>query len=445
MHNAHDLTVGHIPSLIRKLAIPASIGFFFHTMFNVVDTYYGGLVSTEALAALSLSFPIFFIVIALSSGIGTGATALISNALGEKNKIEAREYAGQAISFGIIAGIILTVIGLLISPSLFRLMGASGTYLTTALEYMNVIFYGAIFFIINQMLNSSLSAIGDTKSFRNFLVIGFFLNVILDPWFLWGGYGLPAIEFAGIAWATILIQFMGTVYLTLRCIHENIIGNDWRQRLKPNLSYYKKIASQGFPASLNMMTIAIGIFVITYFVGWFGKQAVAAYGIGTRIEQIALLPMIGLNMATLAIAGQNNGAKMHERVVETWKTALRYGIMVVAFGFVVVFFAAPFLMRLFSNDTEVIEIGTTCLHIASFISIAYVLMFITIAALQAMKKPLFAIFIGAYRQIIAPVIIFYLLALVLGLGLSGIWWGIFIVNWSAAVITLLYGKKIMNL
>ncbi|HLC19289.1 MAG TPA: MATE family efflux transporter [Candidatus Nanoarchaeia archaeon] len=445
MHNAHDLTVGHIPSLIRKLAIPASIGFFFHTMFNVVDTYYGGLVSTEALAALSLSFPIFFIVIALSSGIGTGATALISNALGEKNKIEAREYAGQAISFGIIAGIILTVIGLLISPSLFRLMGASGTYLTTALEYMNVIFYGAIFFIINQMLNSSLSAIGDTKSFRNFLVIGFFLNVILDPWFLWGGYGLPAIGFAGIAWATILIQFMGTVYLTLRCIHENIIGNDWRQRLKPNLSYYKKIASQGFPASLNMMTIAIGIFVITYFVGWFGKQAVAAYGIGTRIEQIALLPMIGLNMATLAIAGQNNGAKMHERVVETWKTALRYGIMVVAFGFVVVFFAAPFLMRLFSNDTEVIEIGTTYLHIASFISIAYVLMFITIAALQAMKKPLFAIFIGAYRQIIAPVIIFYLLALVLGLGLSGIWWGIFIVNWSAAVITLLYGKKIMNL
>ncbi|MBS3139037.1 MATE family efflux transporter [Candidatus Woesearchaeota archaeon] len=445
MHNAHDLTTGNIPSLIRKLAIPASIGFFFHTMFNVVDTYYGGLVSTEALAALSLSFPIFFIVIALSSGIGTGATALISNALGEKNKIEAREYAGQAISFGIIVGIILTVIGLLLSPSLFRLLGASGTYLTTALEYMNVIFYGAIFFIINQMLNSSLSAIGDTKSFRNFLVVGFFLNVILDPWFLFGGYGLPAMGFAGIAWATILIQFMGTIYLTIRCVHENIIGNDWRQRLKPNLSYYKKIASQGFPASLNMMTIAIGIFVIIYFVGWFGKHAVAAYGIGTRIEQIALLPMIGLNMATLAIAGQNNGAKMHERVVETWKTALRYGIMVVAFGFVVVFFAAPFLMRLFSNDTEVIEIGTTYLHFASFISIAYVLMFITIAALQAMKKPLFAVFIGAYRQIIAPVIIFYLLALVLGFGLSDIWWGIFIVNWSAAVITLLYGKRVMNL
>ena len=120
MDKAHDLTVGYIPHLIRQLAIPTSIGFFFHTMYNVVDTYFGGLVSTEALAALGLSFPVFFIIIAISSGIGTGATALISNALGEGKKVEAREYAGQAISFGIIAGIVLTVVGLLISPTLFQ-------------------------------------------------------------------------------------------------------------------------------------------------------------------------------------------------------------------------------------------------------------------------------------------------------------------------------------
>ena len=444
MHNAHDLTTGHIPQLIRKLAIPTSIGFFFHTMYNVVDTYFGGLVSTEALAALGLSFPVFFIIIAISSGIGTGATALISNALGAGNKEEAREFAGQSISFGIITGIILTILGIITSPFLFSLLGASGTYLATALEYMNVIFYGAPFFIINQMLNSSLNAIGDTKSFRNFLVVGFFLNVILDPWFLFGGYGLPAMGFAGIAWATVLIQAIGSIYLTIRVVQAGIIGKDWLLRLKPTYAHYKAIAHQGFPASLNMMTIAIGIFVITYFVGWFGEHAVAAYGIATRVEQIALLPMIGLNVAALAIAGQNNGAKKYDRIRETWKTSLKYGIGVIAIGYTLVFIFASRLMGIFTADSEVIAIGTTFLHIAAFISIAYVLTFVTIGVLQGIKKPMFAIFIGVYRQIVLPLVSFYLLVIVLGFGLIGIWWGIFFTTWSAAIITVLYGRKVLR-
>src|SRR3989344_5388964 len=139
----HNLTTGNIQNLVRKIAIPASIGFFFHTMYNVVDTYFAGLIATTALAALSVSFPVFFIIIALSSGVGTGATALIAHALGGKDNLKAKHYAAQAATFSVLVGIGVTIVGLLISPFLFRLLGAEGEYLQIALDYMNIIFYGS--------------------------------------------------------------------------------------------------------------------------------------------------------------------------------------------------------------------------------------------------------------------------------------------------------------
>ncbi len=123
-----DLTTGDIPKQIRAIAVPASVGFFFNTMYNVVDTYFGGLASTDALAALSLSFPVFFIIIALGTGVSTGATALIANAVGERDEDKARIYASQAISFSILVSLFLTIIGYHISPFLFQLLGAQGQY-----------------------------------------------------------------------------------------------------------------------------------------------------------------------------------------------------------------------------------------------------------------------------------------------------------------------------
>jgi Na+-driven multidrug efflux pump len=165
------MDTGHIPKSdllqvpialgLRRLAIPAGVGFFFTTMFNVVDTFYGGLISTEALAALSLSFPVFFFIIAAGSGISTGATALIGNALGAKRIEEARAYTVQAISFATLCAITLTIVGLASSPALFRFLGASGDYLFLSLSYMNVIFIGTLPFLLNYILNSGLYASGE--------------------------------------------------------------------------------------------------------------------------------------------------------------------------------------------------------------------------------------------------------------------------------------------
>ncbi|MEI7498054.1 MAG: MATE family efflux transporter [Candidatus Falkowbacteria bacterium] len=438
MSNENKLITKPIPGLIAQIAIPSSVGFLFNTLYNLVDTYYSGKISTEALAAVSLSFPVFFIIIALGVGISTGATALIGNALGANQKTEARWYATQAVSFSFILSILITIVGLAIAPWLFTLLGASQTYLGLSLSYINVIFYGTVFFMANFILNAILTAGGDTKTYRNWLIVGFFLNVVFDPWFMYGGYGLPALGLAGVAWATVVIQAITAFALWFKVKKSEIFCTECFNMLKPKKFYFLELTKQGFPSSLNMMTVAIGIFVITYFVGKFGHAAVAAYGIATRLDQLALLPSSGFNVATLTLVSQNNGAKLFDRVKKTITLGITYGLMVNTVSIIVIgLFARP-LMQLFTSDQVVINTGVHYLYISILLYWAYGLLYITVSALQGLKYPQFAVFIGLYRQIIAPIIIFWLLATVFGWGIYGIWWGIFAINWSAALISFGY-------
>src|ERR1043166_8193025 len=143
---SRELTEAPVQGLIRKMALPASIGFFFNTMYNVVDTYVGGQISTTALAAMSLSFPVFFLIIIFDSGTSTGTTALLANIIGEGDHKKAERYTGQVLSFGVLVSILVTFAGVFLSPAMFKLLGARGEYLALALSFMNVIFYGSIFF-----------------------------------------------------------------------------------------------------------------------------------------------------------------------------------------------------------------------------------------------------------------------------------------------------------
>jgi putative MATE family efflux protein len=444
MSQQHDLLTQPIPRLIRKIAVPTSIGYFFNTMFNVVDTYYGGKISTDALAALSLSFPVFFLIISVGAGISTGATALIGHALGAGDRKEASHLSAQTISFGLANGLLVTGVGLLLVPWLISLLGGSGNVLALALSYLDAIFAGSLFFLVNFVLSAILNAVGDTKSFRNFLVAGCILNYCLDPWFLYGGFGVPAMGVAGVAWATVLIQALGNIYLFFRVRNTGLLSNFGPRTLWPERRAYLELFKQGFPSSLNMMTVGIGIFVITWFVGRYGKDAVAAYGIATRIEQIGLLPIMGMNVATLALVAQNHGAGHLERVVETAGKALKAGVMLMSFGTAAAYLCARPLMGLFTKDQHVIEIGVSYLRIECFVFIAYVILYTSVSVLQGLKRPVFPLAIGLVRQIVMPLPVFYLLSVTLGWGLVGIWWGILGVTWSAALMAVLYVLRTMS-
>jgi putative MATE family efflux protein len=444
MDKNNELTEKPIPGLIRKIAIPASIGFFFNTMYNVVDTYYAGLLSTQALAALSLSFPIFFIIIAFGGGISTGTTALMANALGAGKERLSRIYATQAISFTLLVSVFLTILGILVSPDLFRILGATEAYLADSLAYMNVILLGVVFFLLAFVMNGLLNSKGDTKTFRNVLVFGFFLNIILDPWFMFGGFGLPAMGIAGVAWATVVIQALGTIYMAYKVLKADLLCWECSRMFVPRKQPFADISKQGFPASLNMMTVALGIFVITFFISLFGQSAVAAYGIATRVEQIVLLPGIGLNISALVLVGQNSGAGKFDRVMDVIIKCHKYSLAMMTVGTVIVFLLAAPIMSAFSSDPEVVEIGAGYLQIAAFLFWAYAILFLNVSALQGLKKPMFALYIGVFRQLIAPIAIFFLFVFVLEWGLYGIWWGIFLVNWTAVAITLLYARSVFK-
>lgn len=444
MKTDEDLTAQPIPLLVRKIAIPASVGFFFNTMYNVVDTYFGGLISTQALAALSLSFPIFFMIISIGSGLSTGTTTLMATSAGAGNSTQVRVFAIQGITYGLLLSMFVTLFGIYTSPFLFSILGASGDYLSVCLQYMNTIFAGSFLFMLLYMLNAILNAHGNTKPFRNFLIIGFVMNVILDPWFIYGGFGVPPLGVTGIALATVLIQLLGCIYLTAKIFQIGLISGCTLRDAVPKLQPYKEISQQGFPASVNMMTVGVGIFVITYFISKFGKEAVAAYGIATRVEQIALLPTIGLNIATLTLVAQNNGARLYDRIYESLYTALKYGGILMSVGTLGVFIFAGQLMAIFTGDSTVISVGAGYLRIAAFLLYAYVILFVNVAALQGMKKPMFAVWIGMFRQLVAPVIVFYSATELLDFGLKGVWWSIFLINWSAALIAIIYSRRLLN-
>ncbi len=438
MKTTSDLTTAPIAELVRRLAIPAGTGFFFNTMFNVVDIWYGGRLSTTALAAMSLSFPVFFILLAIGNGVSTASTALVGNAMGRGRHDEVRRYLIQSLSFALVHALALSALGLLFSPLIFGYMGARGEYLSLSLSYMNVIFSGAPFFLLNFVMSAILNAHGNTLAYRNFLITGFFLNLVLDPWFMYGGLGVPALGLPGVALATVAIHCIGNFYLFSCLSRSGSLESFSIAELRPQWRCYRELFGQGFPAAMNMMTVSLGIFIITWFVGRFGQEAVAAYGIATRIEQIALLPVMGLNVSTLALTAQNYGAGRIDRIRLVLTTSLRYGFMLAAVGTVAALVFANELLHIFSKDAAVTAVGARFLRIEAFVFPAYVLLYICVSAMQGLKRPAFALWIGLYRQIAAPAAVFHLLTVVLGWGIIGIWWGIFAVTWSAALFVVMY-------
>ena len=428
------LTEGPIRRHILRIAVPTSTGLFFNTMFNVVDTYFAGQLGTASLAGMSASFSVFFILMALTAGVGTGLAALLSNAIGRKDQAAVGRLTANGLLLSFAVGSVLTVSGMLFAPYLLAALGASGDAYAEGGRYVVCLYAGSLFFALNAAMNAMLSSHGMTKPYRDFLIIGFLLNLILDPLFIFGWLGLPRLGTMGVALATVIIQAVGTVYLSVKVRRLIDVRLEKISLKQFSVHQQREILAQGIPAALNMLTIAIGIFVINFFIYRFGNDAsTAGYGAGMRVEQIALLPAIGLNTATLTLVGQNYGAGYLERVRETFFIALKIGLVIMVVGMALIFPLAPILISLFNDDPAVIFEGTRYLRIDMTAFFGYVIINICLSTLQGLKKPHYAIWVGVYRQLVMPALLFWLLGDVLGLGLAGVWWGIVATVWTGAL------------
>ena len=428
-----DLTQGIIKEHIVKLAVPAVVGYFFHTMFNVTDTFFAGLISTQALAALSLSASVFFMVLAIGIGMSEAVTYLVAKALGEKDIHKAQHIALNAIVFALFLSIFLSILGLLSVPFLIEALG-DPSYVKETLDYINFILYAAFFFIGAFFFNALLNAIGDTKSFRNVLIVTAFLNIFLDYLFI--KYFNMGVK--GIALATVFSEAITMSYLFYK-VKQTKLWSGFRA-FKYDAHVMKELLKQGFPPSINMFMMAFGMYIITYFVAPFGKEAVAAFGIGMRIEQIFLMPVIGLNIAVLAIVSQNNGAKAYERIFPTVLLGVRYGWVMSTLGVASFLLFAPYFASLMTTDAITIKQTALYLRVAGVASYGFVVIFIYIGMLQGIGKPAVIMPVSIYRQVFAPILLFSVFAW-MELGILSLWIGLDMIIFSSALFLWAYGEK----
>ena len=400
MNSALSLTKDPIPSLIKKIALPASVGTLFQTLFNVVDTFFAGKISPEALSALAKSFPIYFIIIAACVGVTVGGTSLIANSIGENNKEKVLGYFANTIIYAFLISILITIIGLVFSPSLFALMGSDDEVILLSLKYTNVIFAGSIIFIMVVALNSLLHADGDTKTFRNILILSFFLNIILNPLFIFGFGFIPAMGIVGIGVATIVAQFVGLLIIFNKIIKSSRIKDISIKYFYPKVYLLKNLFFQSAPISAALLLISVGNFIIFAYIGVFGEYATAGYGSAARFEQILLLPVLGLNTAIISIIGQNFGAKNFSRVKESYFKAVMYGFTLMLISGLIIFLSADKIVSIFSNNQNVISFGTTYLKISALIFPAYPIFFISNGFFMAIKKSTYSMYLNIIRNVI---------------------------------------------
>ena len=442
MEQKINFTKDKISYLLKKIAIPAATGTLFQSLYTLVDTFYAGKISANALIALSKAFPITFVIIAFGVGILAGTTSLIANTLGEKDDYKAATYLAQSVLYSFLIYILVAFIGLNFASSTLSFMGTEEVNILLTLEYIEIIFLGSIFFFLQVSLNSVLNAQGDTKSYRNILIISFFLNIILNPLFVFGFGIIPAFGVSGLAIATIISQFISLVYILAKVLKSDIIRLISLKFFLIKINLILDLLKQGMPITVSLMLIGLGIYNILFFVSKFGDIATAGYGVALRIEQLLLLPTIGLNTAVLSITGQNFGAKKYGRIGEVYFKAIFYGVFTMLVAGLFIFFSGNFLIQLFTNDPEVIYFGVQYLKIAALIGPVYPIFFITNAFFQGIKRPIYSTYINLFRIVILPFATMWLILNYFNGGFVDLFLGLLVINWIFGIFVIIIVKYI---
>ena len=425
MSRTRNLSTGSLAEHFLHLAVPAGIGMLFTTLYNVVDVFFAGLIGTDAQAGLAISFQAFFIFITFGFGLSAAMTALVGNAIGAKDDSAACQIAVRGIGFGLLISALLIVVAVWLGPLLIKLVSTEGAYREAGTRYFMVLLVSIPSFVMSFGINGLLQSQGDTVSMQRAQIGAFFANIGFNPLLVfglpgvWGGMG-----FDGIAVATVISQTGVMIYVGRQLFRTELMAGWQLADLRPRLTTSRAIAGQMLPTTMTMMVMMTAGFIVQYYLKTFGTAAVAAYGVALRVEQLFLLPVFGLTGALLPIVAQNYGAGEMERTREALFTCWKYGFIFMAVACPVLFFAAPLLMRLFTSDADVIRIGVSYLRVDGFILPIYMMLFAINSFLQALKRPIWSLWIGIYRQSFGVAFFSWVYVYLLDFGVIGVWFGI---------------------
>lgn len=356
------LTDGNIRHQLWSLAWPIMLSVFFNTLYNTVDAFWVGKLFPEAIAAVQISQITLFIMVAFSMGITVGSGVLMSMHIGAKERDKAQQILGQSFVLSALSGIIATALALIFKHQLLSASGAIGAIRQPALEYFNIIAAGSMLLFIMFVVVFAFNAQGDNRTVTRLFALSTAVNTILDPIMIFGWFGLPALGIAGAAWATLISQAVFIVF-ALRILTRPTMLVPFHFR---NLSFHwpsvKKVFNIGFPASLTNALGPIGIALTTLLAAnYFNEAGAIAVSIGFRVEFFAFLPAIGYGFGSMAMLGQNMGAKKPERAREAYRQALLTGSgIAVVFGLLVATLAVP-IVGFFTSDAAVTALARTYL------------------------------------------------------------------------------------
>ena len=419
------------------LAIPIIAGMGIQTLYSIVDMIFIGMLSGEAIAAVAFNFPIFFFVMGISFGLGSGRTASIARFIGSDDKVNADNAAEHAIVMALVISALLTSLGLLYGKQILVKIGCTPEVLPQAWEYLKVSCYGLSFGVFSGFFRSILAGEGDMKFPMILAGIGTVLNIVLDPIFIFTlNFGV-----SGAAWATTISQMIIFIIFIYMLFFKDHAYVQFKLRdFNPSYFILVDIIKVGLPASMSMIVMAIGQLLFNIMLATFSTDAVAAYQIAGRIDMVVFLPIFGIASALTTMVGMFFGANEIDKI----RFITRYGIsssfIITSVGSIILYVFAPFIISGFTDETVIKNIAVNYLRVISllfpFISIG-----LTIGRiLQGLGLGMPSLIITTIRVIGVAGPLAYYFIYILDKPVEWMWYAMFISGIMATIISIVWLK-----
>ncbi|MGL1935441.1 MAG: MATE family efflux transporter [Fibrobacterales bacterium] len=437
-----DLTTTPVTQSLVSMTLPMIVGIGGMILFNLIDTWFVAQLSSRHLAAMSFTFPVTLFAGSLALGLGTGATAVISRAIGTKETSKVSRTTVDALLLSILIVSLFIIIGYLTMDPLFRMLGSGSDTLHLVKEYMRVWYGGALFVVVPMVGNSAIRATGDIKTTSAIMMIAIVINLILDPLLIFGYGPFPRMEMEGAALASVIARAT-TLVASLLVLHYK---HKMLTFILPTLSdlkhSWKGILYIGLPSATTKLIIPLSMGVVTRIVAQYGTNAVAGFGLASRIEALAIMVFMALSAITVPFTGQNFGAGQVNRIKEaTLKSslfALTYGFSL----FILFAFFGESIAVLFDSTPSIIAVTNLYLFIVSLsYGLAGILM-VNSSTFNGLNQPMPTLYLAIVRMVA-----FYIPFAYIGshlLGLAGICIGIALANALTGAWAHFWLKRMLN-
>lgn len=400
-HSNHQakLTNGSIGKHLINMTIPMLWGIFAMIAFNLIDTFFVSQLGTQALAAISFTFPIVMIIGSVAMGLGVGASSVISRAIGRGDLDQVRRLTTDSLILALLIVAGLVGIGITTIDPLFRLLGAGPDLRPLIYEYMIIWYSGVLFVIVPMVGNNALRATGDSKSPAMIMIVGAVINASLDPIMIFGLLGFPRMELQGAALATVIAR-SSTLAASMWILHnrEKMLLLS-KTTLTALIKSWQAILVIGLPSATSNLIMPLSMAVITAMVAKFGKEPVAALGIVIRVEAFALMVVMALSSILGPFMGQNWGAKRTDRVLIGLSLSNRF-VMLWGLGtaLLLLIFHLP-IIHLFNQNQQVVKVAGFFLCLVPWTYGLEGLRFISNATFNALGKPRFPIILTVTKML----------------------------------------------